>query len=99
MMTYGSHIRTIDDASLAGWNALSATCCGIAILQWGYLRRRTRYRKLSDIVPRLRCSKCGKPPLRVALCTAGANGYAPIPPELVLPLPFMASSIPLPEGD
>lgn len=81
-MPHAPIIQTIDDAELAGWN---------------YLRRRTRYRKLSEIVPRLRCGKCGKPPLLVKLCTSGASNYAPGPPDLVLPLPFTVSSIPLPQ--
>lgn len=54
-------VATIDDAELAGWAYLSVSCrCGITWLNWQSLRRYTRYRRFDEIIPRLRCSNCGR---------------------------------------
>lgn len=54
-------VETIDQADLVGWQFLSVYCgCRITWLDWQKLRRSTRYRRLDEIVPRLRCSDCGR---------------------------------------
>jgi len=62
--------RTVDEAELAGWTDLELNCEGCRMLtyiSWPRLRRRTGYRKLVDIKPRLVCSHCGKRPAQVWL--------------------------------
>lgn len=54
-------VVTIDDAELAGWACLSVSCgCSITRFSWTNLRRHTRLRRFGEIIPRLRCSKCGQ---------------------------------------
>ena len=60
----------MDDAELQGWLGLSVRCSGcgyITWLFWDLLRRRTPWRRLDDIVPRLTCERCKTPPVSVAL--------------------------------
>lgn len=65
---------TIDDAELAGWPWLKIVCgCKITLMPWRLMRRHTRYRRLREIIERLRCERCGKPPREVALYWKGGR--------------------------
>jgi len=68
---------TIDDAEIAGWPWLKVTCgCKVALLPWRLIRRRTRYRRLGEIIERLRCESCGHPPRDVSLYWMGGRDGA-----------------------
>lgn len=88
---------TIDDAELAGWTALGVRCsCHLALVSWPNMRRSTHYRRLDEILPRLRCAKCGTPPIEATLCEYQPTPDHPGVPRLVLPLPFISSPPPRP---
>lgn len=68
---------TIDDAELAGWTWLMVTCsCKMTLLPRCLMRRKTRFRRLCEIVERLRCESCGKPPREVKLYWRGGRDGA-----------------------
>lgn len=61
-------INTIDDAELHGWPWLELQCdCQTTLMPFELLRSRQRYRRLNEIVPRLRCQSCGRRPQYVGL--------------------------------
>jgi hypothetical protein len=69
-MLLGDTPRTVDEAELLGWTGLELHCNGCRILtyiDWPRIRRRSGYRKLTEIRDRLVCSKCGQKPARVLL--------------------------------
>lgn len=65
---------TIDEAELAGWDYLAASCrCGTTMIPWRLLRRETRYRRLDEIAARLKCKQRGCAPTRVWLYWRGGR--------------------------
>ncbi len=68
--TLGRMLLTLDDAELDGWTDLEIFCasCRVTVVHsFKALRRRSRFRRLDEIKPRLVHRHCGKPPEKVAL--------------------------------
>ena len=81
--------RTVDEAELAGWEGLEihcAACRAVYIVGWHHIRRRSGYRKLTEIKQRLRCRRCRIPPERVFLVrtAVGKPGGTPKPERMPL---------------
>lgn len=81
-------IDTIDDAELARWMCLGVSCrCGSVHLPWRLLRQRTRYRRLDEIVIRLKCKRRGCRPDRAWLYWRGGRDATDIFEKDIFPSP------------
>lgn len=82
---------SIDAAAAAGWSHLECWCghCRVTVLLplAGLRRRQGGAAALRVLVPRLRCSRCRRPPSQPPLLWRQGPNDRPHPTDITMPIP------------